>query len=193
MMHPLIRNRRSPVIFSDKNMPGEDILSLFDAARWAPSSNNQQPWRYIIATRETPEEYSGLMKCLRKGNRKWAKFAPVIGISIAETISDFNNKPNTFARHDVGLSMATLIFQAMSKGIYVHIMGGFEPETAIDSLSIPGRFEPVAMFALGYPAETTEGFPQELIEREKKERTRKGIEEILFYGKWGGIFKKAGS
>ncbi len=185
MMHPLIRNRRSPVIFSGKSIPREDLLSLFDAARWAPSSNNQQPWRYIIAARETPEGHSGLLKCLSQGNRRWAKFAPVIGISIAETISDYNNKPNTFARHDVGLSMATLIFQAMSKGIYVHIMGGFEPEMAIESFSIPERFEPVTMFALGYPAENVRMFPQELIKREKKERVRKNVEEILFYGRWG--------
>ena len=84
--------------------------------------------------------------------------------------------------------MATLIFQAMSMGIYVHIMGGFDPELAIKILSIPERFEPVAMFALGYPAESTKGYPQKLIDKEKKERIRKDIREIMFYGIWKGEF-----
>jgi nitroreductase len=184
MIHSLISNRRSPVLFSSRKITGADLLSLFDAARWAPSSRNQQPWRYIIASSKTPEEYLRLLKCLTEENKKWAHIAPVLGISIAERISDYDNKLNIYARHDVGLSTATLILQAMSIGIYVHIMGGFDPEMAIDSLSIPARFEPVAMFALGYPAEATEGFPQELIDHEKKERTRKNIGEILFYGKW---------
>src|SRR4030042_2483716 len=188
MIHSLIRDRRSPVLFSGRNISVEDLFSLFDAARWAPSSNNQQPWRYIIAARETPEAHSRLLKCLTESNQIWAKFAPVIGISIAETISDYKNKPNIYARHDVGLSMATLIFQAMSVGIYVHIMGGFDPELAIKSLSIPERFEPVAMFAVGYPAESTKGYPQKLIDREKKERIRKDIREIMFYGNWKGEF-----
>jgi nitroreductase len=188
MIHPFISNRRSPVLFSDKSIAGEDLLTLFDAARWAPSSRNQQPWRYVISKRETPEEHSRLLKCLAEGNKIWAEFAPVLGVSISESISGYKNKQNIYAWHDVGLSMATLIFQAMSIGIYVHIMGGFDSEMARRTLNIPERFEPVAMFALGYPAESTKGFSQELIDREKKERKRKNIEEFLFYGRWGGEF-----
>ncbi|MBN2212897.1 MAG: nitroreductase family protein [Bacteroidales bacterium] len=184
MIHPLISKRRSPVLFSGRSISREDLIDIFEAARWAPSSNNQQPWRYIIATRETPDEHSGLLSCLSEGNILWAKFAPVLGISIAESISTYKNRKNRFARHDVGLSMAFLIIQAMSSGIYTHVMGGFDPELAIESLSIPERFEPVAMFALGYPAENVMEFPRDLIDREKKERSRKNISEILYYGKW---------
>jgi len=191
MIHTLIRTRRSPVLFSKKSISAEDLTDMFDAARWAPSSRNQQPWRYIVAARETPGEYSGLLSCLADGNRLWAKFAPVLGISIAESISGYKNRENIFARHDVGLSMATLIFQAMSAGIYIHVMGGFDPVLARKKLLIPDRFEPVAMFAAGYPAETTQGYPQELIDREQKERVRKNIGEILFYGKWDGNWPDA--
>lgn len=189
MIHSIIKTRRSPVLFSNRTISREDLIDLFEAARWAPSSRNQQPWRYIIATKETPEEYSGLLSCLAEGNRLWAKFAPVLGISIAESVSEYKNRKNIYARHDVGLSMATLIFQAMSVDIHIHIMGGFDSEMARKNLSIPGRFEPVAMFAAGYPAENTSEYPQELIDREQEERVRKNVEDILFYGKWNGGFQ----
>ena len=189
MIHNLIRIRRSPVLFSSNTISRKDLIDMFEAARWAPSSYNQQPWRYIVAARETTTEHSKMLSCLAEGNRIWAKFAPVLGISITETFSEYKNRENIFARHDVGLSMATLIFQAMSVGIHVHIMGGFDSELARKSLSIPDRFEPVVMFAAGYPAESTVGYPQELVDREQEKRVRKNIEEILFYGKWDGGFQ----
>jgi nitroreductase len=189
MIHPIIKTRRSPVLFSNRNISREDLIDLFEAAKWAPSSRNLQPWRYIIATRDTPDAYSGLFSCLAEGNRSWAGYAPVLGISIAESVSEYKNRENIYARHDVGLSMATLIFQAVSVGIHVHIMGGFDSEKARAELSVPDRFDPVAMFAAGYHAETTNGYPLEFVDREKQPRTRKSIEEILFYGKWNEPFQ----
>ena len=188
-MHPILKNRRSPVLFSDKKIAKEDILGIFEAARWSPSSSNQQPWRYIIAPKDKPEDFQRLFNCLTAGNKLWVKNVPLLCISIAEVISDYNYKENRYAFHDVGLSTSFLIFQAMSLGIYVHVMGGFNPDMAVESLNIPERFSPVAMIAMGYPADSPEGFPAELITKEKRKRVRKEIPEILFNGLWGNNFE----
>ncbi len=184
MLHQFIEKRRSPVLFSQQLIGKDKLISLFEAARWAPSSYNIQPWRYIVSSKEYPEDFNRLYECLAEGNKEWTKNVPVLGLSIAETTSEYKFRTNKYAMHDVGLSMANLIFQGMSMGIYVHIMGGFDKELSREKLQIPGRFDPVAMFALGYPAKSTDNFSKELVKRENQRRRRKNINEFLFYGKW---------
>ena len=185
MLNKILKERRSPVLFSDELIDENDLRSIFEAARWAPSSNNQQPWRFIVAAKDDSEEFERLFNCLNENNKIWVKKVPVLCLTIQETISDYNYKENKYAKHDVGLSTACMIFQAMSLGIFAHIMGGYNSDMAIRMLSIPERFSPVAMIAFGYPAKSKSGFDSVLIEKESRPRKRKSISEIVYHGKWG--------
>lgn len=185
MVHEYIKTRRSPVIFSDKSIEDSKLESLFEAARWAPSSHNQQPWRFIFTVKNDTKIYRRLFDCLSPANKLWAKNAPVLVLSIAETISGYNQKMNKYAFHDTGMAVCNLIFQATSLGLYVHQMGGYDNSKAREGLNIPDGFDPVAVIAVGYPAESYDGFPAELIEREKSERVRNPLGDTVFYGIWG--------
>ena len=123
MIHKLIKNRRSPVHFSDRPVEEEKLELLFEAARWAPSSHNQQPWRFILAKKDDKDYFNRLFDCLSPGNQLWAATVPVLILSIAETTSSYNKKMNKYAFHDVGLAVSNLILQATSMGLYVHQMG----------------------------------------------------------------------
>lgn len=182
-VNPLIINRWSPVAF-DSQEPGEEILkSLFDAAMWAPSSRNAQPWRFIYVTKSDPD-YQAVFALLDEGNKVWAHTAPVLALSIAETISSYKNRPNYFAFYDTGMAVGNLLLQATHLGLFIHQMGGYNMEKAREVLNIPDRFKPVAMIAIGY-----KGDPAQLDEseasREKAERKRNRTEDHVFKGSWG--------
>lgn len=183
-LYPLIKKRKSIVSFSEELLSDDAIKLLFEAARWAPSSRNQQPWRFIYSQKNSKEEYSRLYKLLEPGNQVWAHSAPLLVLSISELISDYKNRPNRFAFHDLGMAVGNLLLQATSMGIYVHQMGGYNVEKAREELNIPERFEPAAMMAIGYPGEI-DNLPVELKRRELAKRTRKEEEEFVFKGKWG--------
>ena len=192
MIHKLIKKRRSPVIFSDKTIEDDKLESLFEAARWAPSSNNQQPWRFIVAKKIERKAYTELFNCLSPGNRIWAKNVPVLVLSVAETISSYNKKMNKYAFHDVGLAVGNLILQATALGLYVHQMGGYDNEKARNNLKIPQGYDPVAVIAIGYLADSFEGFPEELVKREKSIRTRNPLNNTVYDGMWGKkLFRQA--
>lgn len=185
MINELILKRRSPVLFSGRAVEKEKLELLFEAARWAPSSNNQQPWRFIIAKREDEADFNRMFDCLYPGNQLWAATVPVLILSVAETISGYNKKMNKYAFHDVGLAVGNLLLQATSMGLFVHQMGGYDNEKARNNLKIPNGYDPVAMIAVGYPAESYEGFPQKLIEREKELRRRNPLNETVYSIIWG--------
>ncbi len=185
MINELILKRRSPVLFSDRPVENEKLELLFEAARWAPSSHNQQPWRFMFAKRKDKDDFNRLFDCLSPGNKLWAGTVPVLILSIAETISSYNKKMNKYAFHDVGLAVSNLIIQATFMGLFVHQMGGYDNEKARNTLKIPDDYDPVAMIAVGYLAESYEGFPQELIKREKATRLRKPLNEIVYNNIWG--------
>ena len=185
MVIDLISKRRSTYAFTTKSIEQEKLNSLFEAAHLAPSSSNMQPWRYIYATQENPEEFKLLFDCLSEGNQRWVKNAFMLILSVAEMSYTYKNEhfPNKYARHDVGTAMGMLMIQAASMGLVTHPMGGFDPEKARINLQIHEPFEPVAMIAVGYPG-TTEGLPEDLVKREHSERKRKPLDEIVFRGKW---------
>jgi nitroreductase len=185
MIHELIKKRRSPVIFSDRPVEDEKLELIFEAARWAPSSNNQQPWRFIVTKKEDSNAFNRLFECLTPANQLWVKNVPVLALSIAETISGYNNKVNKYAFHDVGLAVGNLLLQATALGLYVHQMGGYDKEKARNNLGIPGGYDPVAAIAIGYIASSYEGFPEELVKKEKSPRKRRPLNESVYYGKWG--------
>jgi nitroreductase len=182
-IHELIRERWSPRAFSEKSVPHEVLRSLFEAARWAPSSNNEQPWVYLVATREDAENFAKMVGVLVEFNADWAKHVPVLALSVAHlTMRD--GKPNRVALHDVGSASAQLTLEAVSRGLFVHQMAGFHAEKARDTFGIPADWEPVAAMAIGYPG-NPDSLPQQLRERELAPRTRKPLKEFVMTGTWG--------
>ncbi len=183
-IHDLLRRRWSPRAFSDRLVEPEKLRSLLEAARWAPSSFNEQPWAYLVATRNDPEEYARLLSVLVEGNIAWAHRAPVLMLSLAKLNFERNGKPNRHAFHDVGLASANLVTQATALGLAVHQMAGFQVEKARELYGIPAGWEPVAAIALGYPGET-DSLPEPIRQRELAPRTRKPLEQFVFTGRWG--------
>jgi nitroreductase len=181
-LHPLIRERWSPRAFRDGGVPVDDLKTLLEAARWAPSSANEQPWRFIVARKEDPETFGRVLGSLVEFNQEWAKHAPVLMLAVAKKTSA-NGKENKWARHDIGLSLGSLVFQAMALGLHVHMMAGFNPDAAREAFAIPEDHEVCTAIAIGYLGDPNT-LPEKLRERELATRTRKTLEEIAFAGQW---------
>ena len=183
-LHELLEQRWSPVAFSPRLVEPEKLRSVLEAARWAPSSFNEQPWIYLVATKEDPENFQKLLGCLVEGNQAWAKNAPVLMLSVAKLSFAMNGKPNRHALHDVGAASANLTLQATALGLFVHQMAGFDIEKARREFSIPEGYEPGAAIALGYLGDDS-GLPEKLRARNKSARKRKPLSEFVFAGAWG--------
>src|ERR1700730_7772417 len=149
----ILRRRWSPRSFSERLVEPEKLQSLFEAARWAASSFNEQPWNFIVATKQKPEEHARLLGCLVEGNQRWARAAPVLMVSVAKLNFDKTGKPNRHAFHDVGLAVQNMIVQATALDLCVHQMAGFSPQKVAELYHIPDEFEPVAAIAIGFGVE----------------------------------------
>jgi nitroreductase len=183
-IHDVIARRWSPRAFDERPVEQETLKSLFEAARWAPSSNNEQPWRFIVASKETSTDYDRLFACLVEGNRKWAFRAPVLILSVASLLFEDDGKPNRHALHDTGMAAENFVLQATALGLQAHQMAGFDTQKARQTCLIPTGFDPVAMIALGYPGDPAV-LPDYLREREIKPRERQPIVDFVFSIKWG--------
>jgi nitroreductase len=183
-VHELIQNRWSPRAFSQQPVQPEILRSLFEAARWAPSSNNEQPWAYLVATKDDAENFAKMLGVLVEFNVSWAKHAPVLALSVAHMKTNRDGKPNRVALHDVGSASAQLTFEANTRGLLVHQMAGFDGEKARQTFAIPPDWEPVAAIAIGYPG-SPDSLPEKLRERELAPRTRKPTREFVMTGSWG--------
>jgi len=179
----VIRERWSPRAFSKDSIPEKELYTLFEAARWAPSCFNDQPWFYIYSTREEPEKFSRLLQCLVEQNQVWARNAPVLVLAIARRHFSTRDRDNRHAFHDLGMSLMSLILQATAQGIFTHPMAGFSVEKAMEILYIPEGYEPVTAIAMGYPGKT-EDLPPDLQEKEKEQRQRKEIRDFVFKNNW---------
>ena len=188
-VHELITKRWSPYCFDERSVSNEDILSIFEAARWAPSSYNEQPWSYMVAKKEDPEEFKALLSCLLEGNQDWAKFAPVLALGITKLRFAKNNKPNRAAFHDLGLATSNLSLEATYRGLSVHQMIGIIPEKAIELYEIPDGYEPLTALAIGY-VRSPDTLPDSMRERDLARRPRKPLKEFLFSVKWGSVSKQ---
>jgi nitroreductase len=155
-----------------------------EAARWAASSFNEQPWSFLVARRSDEEEFQRMLGCLVQGNRGWAGKAPILIITVARRSFTRNGKPNRHAFHDVGLAVGNLSTQATGLGLVLHQMAGFDPEQARKSYSIPEEFEAVTAIALGYGVDPA-SLSEEQRENESSARQRKPLSEFVFQGKWG--------
>ena len=185
-VHDLIRNRWSPRAFDERTVPHDVLRSLFEAARWAPSSFNEQPWVYLVAAREDKENFAKTLGVLVEFNANWAKNAPVLAVAVAELAFANNNSPNRNAQYDTGAASALLSLEATARGLAVHQMAGFDAEKARRAFAIPAGWEPIAAIAIGYPG-NPDSLPQPLRERELAPRTRKPVAAFVMAGSWGHI------
>ncbi|OPZ99271.1 MAG: malonic semialdehyde reductase [Bacteroidetes bacterium ADurb.Bin408] len=168
----LIKNRWSPRSFSPEPVKKEILFSLFEAARWAPSAYNEQPWHFIVAHKEDNKLYPLIINTLVPFNKQWASFAPVLIVCVASKFFSHNGKPNSYASYDCGQAVAYLTMQALSHDIYVHQMGGFDKESLRNNLKIPDDKEIINVMALGY-RDTPDKLSEEMKKTELAERQRK--------------------
>lgn len=183
-IHDLLKRRWSPRAFSDRPIEPDVLRSLLEAARWAPSSNNAQPWSFIVTTKEDQAAHGRLVSCLMEGNIPWAQRAPVLMVSVARMSFEDEGKPNRHAFHDVGQAVANLSVQATALGLFVHQMAGFHSDKVRELYGIPKEYEPVAAIAIGYPGDL-ESLPERLKQREAAPRERKSLTDFVFSGRWG--------
>lgn len=167
----VIQQRRSRRAYSDKPVEEDKINSLFEAARWAPSSVNEQPWIYLYATKDQTDLYNKIFESLNESNKIWAKHAPLLIVSLARKTYIRNEQPNHSARYDLGAANALLSLQAAHYGLNVHQMGGFSADILQTNLNIPGQYETVVVMAVGYPGDI-QILPEHLKVRELAPRER---------------------
>ena len=184
-LHDLIKRRWSPVGFDpERGIERATLLSILEAARWAASSSNLQPWRFIVAPRENRADFQKVLSVLREGNQPWAQHAAVLMIAVAHKF----RKPeviNRHASHDLGQAIAQMVLQALDHDIYVHQMGGFFPDKAREVYTIPQEYEPFTAIALGYRATDLDHLDDRQRGREAGGRERQPLNEIVFNGSWG--------
>jgi nitroreductase len=166
-----IVNRKSSRAYSNRAVEPEKIKSLFEAARWAPSSVNEQPWSYIYATHDQPELWARIFEPLNENNRVWVKDAPLLIVSLTRKNFTRNGRLNTSAKYDLGGANALLSLQAVELGLNVHQMGGFDAQALRINLNIPDTFEVGVVLAIGYPGDP-ELLPVALKQREFAPRVR---------------------
>jgi nitroreductase len=183
-IHELLSKRWSPRAFDSRPVEPQKLRSLFEAARWAASSYNAQPWYFIVATKDDPAGFHRVLQCLVEFNQAWAKNAPVIGLSVAGLKFEHNGEANRHAFHDVGQAAANLALQASALGLQIHQMAGVLPDKARELFKIPQGYELVAGFTLGYPGDPA-ALPDQLREREVAPRERKSLKSFVFSGQWG--------
>ena len=181
-IHELLKKRWSPRAFDERPVEADTLLSLFEAARWAPSSNNGQPWRFLVAMKENKAEYDRLFNCLVEANQKWAYRAPVLLLSVAKLQFE-DGSPNRHALHDTGMAAENLVIQATAFGLAAHQMAGFLIDQARKDCQIPESYEPVAMMAIGYPGDPAL-LPDRLRARETQPRVRKPVTEFVYSATW---------
>ncbi len=174
----VIASRRSLRSYLPTALSSEQIETLFEAARWAPSSMNEQPWQFLYATKDQPELWSKIFDTLVDANKVWAKDAPLLIVSMARNTFARNDRPNLTAGYDLGSATAFLSLQATALGLNVHQMGGYNREALRISLNVPTGFDPVVVLAVGFPG-IPDNLPESLRERELAPRSRRPRSEFV--------------
>lgn len=177
-VHDLIRDRWSPRAFAATPVPREAVTSILEAGRWAASTNNSQPWRWVVTTSDQPDAHAAALACFAPGNQRWAKAAPVYIFALARKTFEANGNPNGHAWHDTGAAGAQMALQAGALGLVVHTAGGIDRDKIRETCSVPEGYDICCAFAVGY-----QGDPDSLIEelavRERAPRARKSLEELV--------------
>ena len=185
-IHSLIAKRWSGRAFDATRLIGEqEVLSLIEAARWAPSCYGAQPWRYIVCNKQTHlDAWQKAYDCLVEGNRSWAQNVPLFFIATAASLFDYNNEPNRWCGYDTGAASENLSLQAAAMDMMVHQMGGFDSDKLCKSFDIPEPYIPFAVIAVGYQL-ADEAIEESLKSREYSERARNSLNENFYAGHWG--------
>lgn len=183
-LHDLISHRWSPRAFAPIGITVGELQSLFEAARWAPSAFNEQPWHFLCARRENIDQFKKLLDCLNPNNQLWAQHAAVLIIAVARLELTGKGQPNRTAFYDLGQAVASLTSQATSLGIAVHQMVGFDAAQARSACTIPEGHEPLVALAAGRPG-TPDSLPDNLRQRELAARTRKPATDFVYAAQWG--------
>ncbi|AKR43595.1 nitroreductase family protein [Methylophilus sp. TWE2] len=184
-IHELIANRWSGRAYdASKPVTKDQVVSLLEAARWAPSCFGDQPWRYVVCNKnENSQAWQAAYDCLVPGNQSWAVNAPLLLLICADTLFSHNDKPNKWAPYDTGAATENLCLQATALGLMAHQMGGFDADKARTTFNVPERYQILAMVTVGYQAEV-ESLSGETKERETAPRSRKPLNELFFNGQW---------
>jgi nitroreductase len=186
-VHPLILNRWSPRAMTGDEMTEKELMALFDAARWAPSSYNNQPWRFLYARKNTPS-WPQFFNLMVEGNQLWTKNAAVLIVAISAKNFEHNNKPTRTHSFDAGAAWMALALEGAWRGYVVHGMEGFDFDKAKTDLNIPEDYQVEAMIAIGKRAPMSQ-LPPELQKREAPS-TRRPLKEIAIEGKFKKTVKK---
>lgn len=181
-IHELIAERWSPYIFEPRTVDREKLLSCLEAARWAASSYNEQPWSFLVAERTNESEFKRMLSCLTEANQAWAADAGVLLLTVVAKSFSRNNNPNRVAQHDLGLAMGNFSLQATQLGLAVHQMAGVELSKVRTTYSIPDSHEPVTAIAIGYAGDPSQN--EALAPRDQATRSRKPLSEFVFSGSW---------
>jgi nitroreductase len=180
---PLFRARWSPRAFSSREISNEDLKTILEAARWAASSGNEQPWRFVVARKPDGESFERLLGLLEPSNQAWAASAPVLIVMAARRTFARGGSPNGYALHDTGAALAQLMLQATALGLHAHGMAGFDHERARTELHIPDEYGLGAAVAVGYRGSPDLLSPENR-RRELARRERKPLSELVFGGRW---------
>jgi nitroreductase len=179
---PLLRQRYSPRVFTSRSVTPAEMERLFEAARWSPSCFNGQPWHFLYAHKEDADAFVDILSTLVPFNQAWSKSAAVLGIAVARDNFATGGKPNGWSLYDTGQAMAQMAVQAVSEGLAIHQMGGFDPAKVREVLGVPVGFTPIAAFAVGEPGDVAT-LPPALAEKEVPSQ-RRPASEFVFRGKW---------
>jgi nitroreductase len=180
---PVLKARWSSRAFSDALLTADEVRDLFEAARWAPSAGNGQPWRFIVVPRDDAPTFAAALACLHETNALWARHAAALIVSVAQTVRD-DGRPHRTALYDLGQAVAHLTVQATALGLALRQMGGFSAELARETFAIPQGFEPVTMVAIGRRGDPA-NLPDALQAREHEPRRRNPTAQWVFAGRWG--------
>lgn len=183
-IHDLLVKRWSPRAFSDKPVEPAKLKQLFEAARWAASSYNEQPWSFIVALKEDKPAFDKALSCLLEANQSWAKLAPVLVLTTYKTNFTRGGKPNRVAFHDLGLAVGNLSTQATELGLWVHQMAGVQLDKVRETYDVPTGHDPATAFTVGYMGDVDD-LPEGLRDPEKSPRDRKPFNEFVFGDKFG--------
>jgi len=182
-IYPLIRSRWSPRAFSEKPVEKEKLQSLFEAARWAPSSMNEQPWRFIVG-QKGGETWNKIHESLVEFNQKWAMQAPVLIVNLGKKTFTYKGRENVTYEYDTGQSVAFMLIEAVNQGLVTHQMGGFHVEKLIELLAIPEDFKPISITAIGYQG-NPDSLPEDLYKSEFRVRERHSLDDLVYGGEFG--------
>ena len=175
---PIFHRRWSPRSFSDRDVPSEDLAKVFEAARWAASSFNEQPWRWLVGKRNSTT-YNKILDSLMPFNQAWAGNAPVLILGTAKTTFSHNDAPNRVALYDLGAASSYLTLQAAAVGLATHQMAGFDPDKVRNSFAIPENFLIGAVIALGHQGAPASLTNEQMLTQEEAPRQRKPLSEIV--------------